>query len=101
MSYNYPSISLGSITLQDWDKLREIAREKGKPYADREETIAVLTRRRDWVISICRMYRKGVWQLTLDAIRNPFKKEEKLRELKPKDWLWAKEKAKEILEELK
>lgn len=100
MSNFRPSIKLKDIEIQDWDRLRELAKEKGEPYADREETIAIMTRRRDWVISICKMYRKGVWELTLNAIRNPWKEIEKLKEIKEKDWRWAEEKARELVEAL-
>ena len=100
MSNFRPSIKLKDIAIQDWDRLRELARERGKPYADREETIAIMTKSRDWVISICKMYRKGVWELTLNAIRNPFKEIEKLREIKEKNWRWAEFMARKLVEEL-
>lgn len=99
--YSYPSVNLGTLEVRDWEKLLELAEKKGKPYAAREETIVLLVRRKDWLFAICKMYRKGVWELTLNAIMNPWKKPDKLREIKEKEWRWAEEKCRELLEEFR
>ena len=99
--YSYPGLQLGKIELEDWDKLQELAKELGKPYIARESTVVIDLRRKDWLIAICKMYKKGQWEITLDAIRNPFRKIETLREIKQKEWDWAEGKAREILDKLR
>ena len=80
--YSYPSQYLKNIEIQQWERLQELAREKGAPYIDREITIAIDLRRRDWIAGICRLYRKGEYVLELHMIRNPWTRVDKLRALK-------------------
>jgi hypothetical protein len=96
---DYPSIDLGIIPITDWDKLREFAKKKGDPYLDMENTIVILSRRKDWRFTICKLYHKGIFKLGLYAIRNPWKRIDQLREIKKNEFDFAESKARELLRE--
>lgn len=98
--YSYPSTYLRDIEIQQWEKLQELAREKGAPYIDRDITIVIDLRRRSWIAGICKLYHKGKYRIELHMIRNPWVRIDKLRPLKQKELDWAMDKAKELLKEL-
>ena len=99
--YSYPSIDLGNIEIQDWEKLIDFVEKAGKPFVSFGDSIGVMTKRRDWRFTICKLYRKGIWEITLNAIRNPYKKIEQLRAIKKKEWDWAEKQARNFIDMFK
>jgi len=57
-----------------------------------------MDKRRHWIFAICKYYKKGKLELSLCAIRNPGKRLDKLRVIKPKEHQWAREMAHALME---